>query len=384
MQWKFGTYTAVFGAITCCITAAQAEDMPAQVASVLERVRGFEFNPIVEGFSKEPARSMHDGVADLADEAWRVRTLAIRDLAAMGEAAVPALLEYLEDSNEHVRHVVAFALGFYASEAGEAALIKLLREDTDPVVRSQAAISLGQLKSMAALPVLQSFAENDANRDIRHQSALAAYRIETYDGPAENLLEAYQKLDESRFNLLKVGAPPPDFELQDTTGKSWRISELAGKKPIVLVWIFADWCPVCHNEFRELIHFEEEYDQEDVAVFTIECHDTFRGRVMTGETYRPDYWFAKSSPQDAYDGKRWWPHLVDPAGGVGAMYGVQPMQFTVHAEWINRPATIIIDKEGIVQFAYYGTFWGDRPSMRQTLEMIKSNVYDFEHPKRLK
>ena len=80
----------------------------------------------------------------------------------------------------------------------------------------------------------------------------------------------------------------------------------------------------------------------------------------------------------------WWPHLVDNAGAIGAMYGVAPQEFVVHDEWINRPSTIIVDKDGIVRFAYYGTFWGDRPTIEQTLEMIKIENFMFEHPERRK
>ncbi|GAG28630.1 unnamed protein product, partial [marine sediment metagenome] len=67
-----------------------------------------------------------------------------------------------------------------------------------------------------------------------------------------------------------------------------------------------------------------------------------------------------------------------------AAYGIDPMEFWVHDEWVNRPSTIILDGEGIVRFAYYGTFWGDRPTIEQTLEIIKTGNFEFEHPKRKK
>ncbi|MDQ3689530.1 MAG: hypothetical protein M3406_05745 [Chloroflexota bacterium] len=66
------------------------------------------------------------------------------------------------------------------------------------------------------------------------------------------------------------------------------------------------------------------------------------------------------------------------------MYGVDPLEFVVHAEWINRPSTFVIDSAGTVQFAYRGTFWGDRPTIAETLEMLDSERYEFEHPKRLR
>ena len=65
------------------------------------------------------------------------------------------------------------------------------------------------------------------------------------------------------------------------------------------------------------------------------------------------------------------------------MYGADPMAFAVHSEYINRPTTVIIDTSGIVQFLYMGTYWGDRPTIKQTLHMIRYQDFAFEHPKRL-
>lgn len=60
------------------------------------------------------------------------------------------------------------------------------------------------------------------------------------------------------------------------------------------------------------------------------------------------------------------------------------MTFVVHSEWINRPSVVIVDKEGVVRFSYYGTFWGDRPSMHELLEMVRSGNYSIATPKWLK
>lgn len=353
------------------------------VEQVMHRVREFPFNPLEDGRTQEPALG-HDGVADLSDRAWRIRLLAIRDLVRLGNVAVPELIKSSSDENSHVRNIAAFVLGLNPAAASDEALLEMLRQDTDPVVRSQAAISLAQLKSEVALPVLRDLAKNDVSRDVRHQCDLAVYRITKYEGPEADLAAAYGSLDESQFDQVRVGEPALDFELTDTDGKPWRLSDFRGEKDVVLIWIFADWCPVCHNEFRELIQLKDEYETQNVEVVTIECHDPYRCRVMVGREFQPEYWFTKQSPQGFYDGKIWWRHLIDLAGSVGASYGVQPMEFVVHSEWINRPATVIVDKEGIVRLAYYGTYWGDRPSIEQTLEMIASRDFTFEHPKRLK
>jgi hypothetical protein len=105
---------------------------------------------------------------------------------------------------------------------------------------------------------------------------------------------------------------------------------------------------------------------------------------MTGQEHQPRYGFASTPPQAGYRKGRWWRHLVDPAGRIGAMYGVDPLEFVVHAEWVNRPSTFIVDADGNLRFAYAGTFWGDRPNIQETLDMVVSKRFEYEHPKRLR
>ena len=52
------------------------------------------------------------------------------------------------------------------------------------------------------------------------------------------------------------------------------------------------------------------------------------------------------------------------------MYGVAK-QLVVHDEWVNSPATFVIDRKGIVRYAYVGDYWGDRPSADTIFEEVK-------------
>ncbi|MGE0760852.1 MAG: redoxin domain-containing protein, partial [Pirellulaceae bacterium] len=90
--------------------AAGSEDDASAAADVLERVRTHDFHPLHEGFTKDSRLEQH-GLADLSNDDWRVRTLAIRDLARIGSPAVPSLLVGLQDDDLHVRQVSALVLG---------------------------------------------------------------------------------------------------------------------------------------------------------------------------------------------------------------------------------------------------------------------------------
>lgn len=365
------------------------ESADASVATILDRVRKHTYQPLGNGFTSDAKLKTH-GVADLGNTDWRITTLAVRDLCRGGDAVVPLLLKALHDENLHVRHVAALTLGILPSsrdsrpsiEMRIAEFITVLQNDQEQLVRSEAAIALGRLNATSAVAALTKAAENDNSKDVRHQCEIAVERIAKQQLD-NSLYLAYQSLDESTFDSVSTGQPAPDFALTDTGGKLWTLSELRGTKTVVLIWIFADWCPVCHGEFRELIQMKQQFIDNDVVVATIECHEQFRNKVMTGDELLAVHEGAKKAASASYPGSIWWSHLSDPAGKIAATYGASPLAFAVHSEYINRPTTIIIDKDGTVRFAYYGTFWGDRPSIHKTLEMIQNNSFEFQHPRRL-
>ena len=355
------------------------------VSEVLQRVAEHSFNPLNEDFSLTIDHEFKEaGIPDLDDKDWQVRLLGVRDLVRAGTNSVDEIVEGLQNSDEHVRQVCAMALGILKSKQGIAGLEELALEDTLAVVRSQAIISLGQIESTGSLKLINKVLEEDPSQDVMHQCELAIDQIEKQMGVGTELLDAFMFLDETTFESVREGEEASDFELQDTEGKIWKLADFKNEKWVVLIWVFADWCPVCHGEFQDLMDMQEEFDKEEVMVFTIETHDMYRGRVMVGKELEPNYWFAKESFKEAYTNRIRWPHLLDRAGAVGARYGIDPLAFAVHAEYINRPTTVIVDKEGIVRFLYQGTYWGDRPTIEQTLEMVREQDFVFEHPNRRK
>lgn len=363
-------------------TETSSFDEPS-VETVLDRVRTHEFHPVDEtSFTIDRTLEEH-GIADLDDDDWRVRLLAVRDLVRIGDVAASAIAAGLEDDDVQVRYVCATVLGVLRARSEIEQLERVVREDPNALVRSQAIVALGQIGATRSLDLLRDRHANDDSKDVRHQAELSIDRIEKGAAAETELEAAYRNLDPDTFEQIAVGESAPPLELPDTDGRTWELDDSIGDDEwTVLIWVFADWCPVCHREFDELVELREELIDAEVNVATIECHGRYRGRVMVGREIEPEYWFAEDSFIESYTEQIWWPHLLDHAGAVGAKYGVDPMAYAVHAEYINRPATIIIDPTGTVRFAYYGTFWGDRPSIEETLEMIRSEEFDFEHSER--
>ena len=65
------------------------------------------------------------------------------------------------------------------------------------------------------------------------------------------------------------------------------------------------------------------------------------------------------------------PVLMDPSLTVSATYGV-PFQMRVHTELSNRPATFVVDKQGVIRFAQRATTFADRPSADNIVEVLQS------------
>lgn len=378
-------FANILTSINCQNTMRNSVVNSFTVAKVFERVRSYEFNPLNEENSMTMDRTLKvAGIADLDNDDWKVRLLAVRDLVRAGAKDVNDISKGLTDQSIHVRQVSAMALGILKAKEAISDLEQVVNTDKNSMVRSQAVITLGQIESTQSLDLLRKKLKEDPSRDVQHQCELAIYQIEKHMGTTDKQLSSFLSLDESTFKTVKEGSAASDFILEDTEGKEWQLSSFRNKNWVVLIWIFADWCPVCHGEFNDLMEMKEEFTKAGVQVFTIEMHDRYRGRVMVGKEVEPDYWFSKKSFKEAYTSKIFWPHLLDRAGAIAAKYGADPLAFSVHSEYINRPTTVIIDKEGIVRFSYKGTFWGDRPTIEKTLKMIETGDFSFEHPQRRK
>lgn len=65
-----------------------------------------------------------------------------------------------------------------------------------------------------------------------------------------------------------------------------------------------------------------------------------------------------------------YPILCDPAFTVSATYGVA-FQMRIHTERSNRPATFIIDGNGILRYERRGRTFGDRPRVNEIVAQLQ-------------
>jgi peroxiredoxin Q/BCP len=127
---------------------------------------------------------------------------------------------------------------------------------------------------------------------------------------------------------LKVGDPAPDFSLQASDGKTYKLSDFKGKKAVVVAWFPKAFTQGCTIECRSLTKNGDKIREYDVAYFM--------ASVDPVEGEQGNKAFAESEKAD-------FPVLGDPTKKTAEAYGVLNTERGFAMRW-----TFYIDKEGKV------------------------------------
>ena len=122
---------------------------------------------------------------------------------------------------------------------------------------------------------------------------------------------------------LKAGDPAPDFELKGSDGKTYKLSDFKGKKPVVVAWFPKAFTGGCTIECKTMKEQGGKIKAYDVAYFTASVDDA--------ETNKK---FAESLQLD-------YPILSDPTKETAKAYGVLRPEGGVANRW-----TFYIDNKG--------------------------------------
>jgi peroxiredoxin len=130
--------------------------------------------------------------------------------------------------------------------------------------------------------------------------------------------------------MLSIGTQAPDFELNCTPDQRLRLSELQGKK-VILVFYPADWSPVCSDELSLYNEARKIFSRHNAQLIGISvdskwCHLAF-----------------------SQDRKFHFPLLADfePKGSIAKLYGVYDEK-----EGESQRALYVIDERGIIRWNY--------------------------------
>jgi peroxiredoxin Q/BCP len=122
---------------------------------------------------------------------------------------------------------------------------------------------------------------------------------------------------------LQVGDPAPDFELQASDGKTYRLADFRGERAVVVAWFPRAFTSGCTVECKSLAENSQKIREYDVAYF-----------MASTDPVEKNADFAESTEAD-------FPLLSDPDGEVARAYGVYTMGFA-------RRHTFYIDTDGVI------------------------------------
>ncbi len=128
-----------------------------------------------------------------------------------------------------------------------------------------------------------------------------------------------------------VGLEAPDFQLKDTNGNVWKLSNLKGR--VVFVNFWASWCAPCREEMP----------------YMESLHKKMQGRPfqMLAILYKDDPATAMSyMKRNGLD----FPVLLDPDGKTAKEYGITGV-----------PETYLVDKTSILRKKFVGPEPWDSP-----------------------
>jgi peroxiredoxin Q/BCP len=128
---------------------------------------------------------------------------------------------------------------------------------------------------------------------------------------------------------LKVGDKAPNFELKASDGKTYKLSEFAGKQAVVLAWFPAAFTQGCTIECKSLAEHGSDIRKYDVTYFmaSVDPIEGDKGNKAFAESQKADF-----------------PLLSDPDKKTAEAYGVLN-QRGVASRW-----TFYIDKAGNISY----------------------------------
>ena len=312
-------------------------------------------HPILLAFQRDWGQPSGDDRA-IAPGAWKARMTALCGLAKLGPAVIPVLLDALDAESDEVRDLAAQASGYFGDRSILDRLKRTIREDPSAVVRVYASIAIGSIAGDLPQELARDILRHDPHAVVRARLELALSRGEPIgDHTTRDRLASY---DLALMDTARVGAAAPDFVLSDLSGKPCRLSDFRGKKSVALVFIYGAPCMFCTGHLANMRSKLDEFEALGTKVLVVEANEPYRVRATARAASIP----AQGDPR--------LPILFDSAHTVAATYGVA-MQMN-HVEWLNRPSTFLIDRQGIIRKAFLAKSPDDRPSSADLVNEVRA------------
>lgn len=150
------------------------------------------------------------------------------------------------------------------------------------------------------------------------------------------------------FANLAAKTKAPDFTLPTVAGKTFTLSNSFQPTPhVVVLDIWATWCPPCRAEIPHLIALANKFKTQDVSIVGVALDQDKTSVSSFVNQQKVNYTVA-----------------LDPgANKLGNLYKVGGI-----------PATYVIDKKGIIRYTHSGFPTGDKEAQRSEAAALEREV----------
>lgn len=96
----------------------------------------------------------------------------------------------------------------------------------------------------------------------------------------------------SETTPVAVGTVAPDFTLQDSEKKDWKLADFVGKKPVALFFYPLDWSPTCTKEnvcfSQDLSRFGKHAEVVGISIDSVWSHKAWKEKMGLKHTLLSD------------------------------------------------------------------------------------------------
>ena len=139
---------------------------------------------------------------------------------------------------------------------------------------------------------------------------------------------------------LKVGDPAPDFTLPATDGKTYKLSDFKGKKPVVIAWFPKAFTQGCTIECKSLAANGDKLKAYDMAYFMASV-DPLEENIKFAKATTVTLQGRGGGPSTVVEkAEADFPMLSDESKSVATAYGV------LNRGGVSNRWTFYIDKDG--------------------------------------
>ena len=202
------------------------------------------------------------------------------------------------------------------------------------------------MATLTSLSLLAACSTTSADKDKMSEAKTTTTEQKMDKSSATTVAETSKMMNEQKMATQKMnqGEMAPDFTLQGLDGKTYRLSDLKGKKVYLKFW--ASWCSICLSTLGDADQLASEVG-EDVQILSVVSPN------QNGEKSEADFksWYA------GLDYKHL-PVALDASGNLLKAYGVR-----------SYPTSAFIGSDGVLVKTHVGFM--SKEDIKTNLQNIK-------------